>query len=774
MINPDLGTPESHSTDPAPSEHHDSLETHESHEVMVLSDNDTIVQLLTEEAKAQRDNVRATLKLLEDEGAVPFVARYRKEITGNLSEAQIRVIDERRRFYSDLLHRRETIINTIGGQGLLTPELRASIEETLDRTRLEDIYLPYRPKRRTRAALAMEKGVEPLARAIYQQNEHQTIESLWAAADTYVSEERGVANRDEVLAAAQDIIAEWIADDAELRQAIRDLMVSEGAVRAQLKPPRAQASTEGAGEESVPDPRNAARAAQKAERSAQKAREREEAIARYRSYHGFRESVRAIPSHRILAIRRGAREEILTYGIEADHEKAIGLLRPHVVVEARTASGQVVEAALQDAYQRLMKPSIENEVKQMLRRKADGEAIRVFSENLESLLMAPPAGALVVLGIVPGFRTGCKVAVVDTTGTLLDHATIYPVDPRSDEKGSEKILVNLIERHRVGAIAIGNGTASRETHSFVRRLISRRGTPNIFSMVVNEAGASVYAASEEGREEFPDLDVTVRAAVSIARRLQDPLAELVKIDPRSLGIGQYQHDIDQKRLRQSLHDTVESAVNHVSVDLNSGSVALLRYVAGLDQALAEAIVKRREEVGAFRTREDLLTVSGITPRKFEQAAGFVRVRDGENALDTAGVHPESYGVVDTLAATVGTDVPTLLNNPDRLGAVDRPAFAAHNGVGVHTLADVLHELAHPNRDPREKFVIPEFREDVQKIDDLQVGMELEGTVTNVANFGAFVDIGVHQDGLVHVSELSTRFVQDPREVAKVGDIVKVR
>lgn len=761
-----------------------------------VAENAVIVGLLCKEIKARPEQVQATLALLEDENTVPFIARYRKEVTGNLDEPRIRMLEERRHYFTDLLARRGTVISTIESQGLLTPELRASIEGCLDRTRLEDLYLPYRPKRRTRAMIAVERGLEPLARQIYQQSQAETVESLNEKAEALVSEERGVANQEEAFAGARDVIAEWISEDAELRGMLRDFMFREGEVRSRLRTPKPNENGTPAGEgapagtpEAVSEEAEAAaapaaapgdaqkmdeKARSKAARAAQKQREREEALARYRIYHDFHESVRTIPSHRILAIRRASREEILTYSIEVDNDRALGLLRPQVVMDPESPYAPHVEAALQDAYHRLMKPSIENEVKQSLRKQADTEAIRVFTENLENLLMTPPAGSLVVMGIDPGFRTGCKIALVDTAGKVLDHATIYPNEPRNDEKGSEKVLVNLIERHGVGAIAIGNGTASRETHAFVRRLIAKRSGTGLFCVVVNESGASVYSASPEARDEFPDLDVSVRGAISIARRLQDPLAELVKIDPRSLGVGQYQHDIDQKRLRQALHDTVESCVNRVGVDLNSASPALLRYVAGLDEAMAEAIVKRRDNDGLFRIRQDMAGVAGISDRSFQQAAGFLRIRDGVQALDNTGVHPESYGVVDLLAKALGIEVAILLHTPDQLSGLDRQKFMEESGVGPFTLNDIVEELKRPGRDPRDKFVVPEFREDVQDLKDLTDGMELEGTVTNVANFGAFVDIGVHQDGLVHVSELSHRFVQDPREVVRVGDIVKVR
>ena len=756
-------------------------ESQEPTEDIPISGENDIVRILSQEIKGNVEQVRATLALLEEGATVPFIARYRKEATGNLNEVQIRILDDRRRYFSDLLARRATIIRTIESQGLLTTELRTSIETCLDRTRLEDLYLPYRPKRRTRAMVAIEKGLEPLARVIYQQGDHCTATLLNEQADQLIDLEKGLANRDEVFAGVRDIIAEWIAEDADLRQLVRDLMFREGEVRSKVRAPRATEGAEGAaevpaspsapGEERPMDEKARARAV----RAAQKAKEREEALARYRIYHDFHESVRTIPSHRVMAIRRAAREEILTYNIEVESERALQMLRPHLLVNPSSAPAQHIEVALVDAYHRLLKPSIETEVKQALRKQADNEAIRVFTENLENLLMTPPAGSLVVMGLDPGFRTGCKVAIVDTTGKLLDQATIYPTEPRNDERGAEKVLNSLIDRYGVGAIAIGNGTASRETHSFIRRMLARRtANTGLFAMVVNEAGASVYSASEEAREEFPDLDVTIRGAVSIARRLQDPLAELVKIDPRSLGVGQYQHDIDQKRLRQGLHDTVESCVNRVGVDLNTASVALLRYVAGVNERVAQAIVKRRDNDGPFRKRTDVLQVTGVGPKTFEQAAGFLRIRDGAVPLDNTGVHPESYPIVDAIVKSLGIDVELLIHTPDKVSQVNKEAIIEETQVGGFTLADILDELGKPGRDPREKFVVPEFREDVHRLEDLTTGMELEGTVTNVANFGAFVDIGVHQDGLVHVSELSHRFVQDPREVVRVGDIVKVR
>ena len=668
----------------------------------------------------------AAIALLDEGATVPFIARYRKEATGNLDEVRIREIQDKAEYFRGLEERRETVLRTIGEQGKLTPELKARIAAALEKNELEDLYLPYRPKRRTKASMAREKGYEPLAQYLWDQ----------------VAGGRGLAEyaatfgpAEEALEGARHIIAEWIGERAEFRKAVRAMMAAEGTVVSR--------AVEGAA-----DPEG-----------------------KFKMYAAFGEPVSKIPSHRMLAIRRGANEGVLAFDIEMDRRKPLAWLRTRVL----RAPGEWtphLERAMDDSYDRLLNPSIQTEVRQELKERSDAEAIRVFGENLQNLLLAPPAGTLTVLALDPGIRTGCKIAVVDDTGKFLESAVVYPFEPRNDRAGSVKTLAALIERHRVQAIAIGNGTASRETAALVADFLRETGR-KIFSVTVSESGASVYSASEIAREEFPDLDLTVRGAISIARRLQDPLAELVKVDAKSIGVGQYQHDVDQRRLKQSLEATVESCVNRVGVDLNTASWALLRYVAGITERTARRVVAHRDEKGRFRSRAELMKVAGFGPKTFEQAAGFLRIRGGDNPLDMTAVHPESYPVVQKMAASLGAAVSDLIARPELIEKLKLEGFATET-VGMYTLGDIREELRKPGRDPREKFAAPQWREDVREIGDLKPGMKLEGVVTNVTRFGAFVDVGVHQDGLVHVSELANRFVKDPSEVVKAGQIVKVQ
>jgi uncharacterized protein len=690
-------------------------------------------------AVAQQANVPlkglvATIELLDGGATVPFIARYRKEVTGNLDEVQIRSIQEKLEYFRELEDRRQTVLQSIDQQGKLTAELRARIETVLEKNELEDLYLPFKPKRRTKASIAREKGLEPLAQYLWNQIPGEL--PLEALAATFLSEEKGVSSSAEALEGARHIVAEQVSEDPEIRKAIRALMMTEGVV--------ASRAIEG-----VDDPEG-----------------------KYKMYAGFREPASKIPSHRMLAIRRGAKEGFLTFEIELDRDRALKWIRAHVV----RAGGDWVphlEQAIEDSYDRLLNPSIQTEVRLELKQRSDEEAIKVFRENLENLLLAPPAGMLTVLAIDPGIRTGCKIAVVDDTGKFLDHAVIYPLEPRNDLAGAVRTLATLIGRHGVRAIAIGNGTGSRETDGFVRDFLRQAKLDGVFSVVVSESGASVYSASDMARQEFPDLDLTVRGAISIARRLQDPLAELVKIDPKSIGVGQYQHDVDQRKLKQSLEATVESCVNRVGVDLNTASWALLRYVAGINERTAQKIVEFRNENGRFRSRLQLMAVPGFGPKTFEQAAGFLRIRGGDNPLDMTAVHPESYPVVERIAQSLGISVPELIASPQLIEKVRLEEFQTET-VGLYTLGDIREELRKPGRDPREKFVAPQWREDVKELSDLSPGMVLEGTVTNVTKFGAFVDIGVHHDGLVHVSEISHRFIKEPSEAVKAGQIVKVQ
>ncbi len=672
----------------------------------------------------------ATIELLDEGGTVPFIARYRKEVTGNLDEVQIRDIEEKLSYFRELEDRRAMILRTIEEQGKLTDELRDRILATLDRNELEDLYLPYKPKRRTKATIAREKGLEPLA--LYLWTQEPGTQSLAALAATFISPERGVANGEEALEGARHIVAEMISENADFRKALRQMMFDEAWI--------VSAKVEGANDEQD----------------------------KFKMYYEYREPVAKIPSHRMLAIRRGETENILYFNIELDSERPLAYLKSKVLKQPGDWTPHL-ELAVQDCYKRLLNLSIQSEVRLELKQRADLEAIKVFRENLENLLLAPPAGQLAVLGIDPGIRTGCKIAVVDETGKFLDHSVIYPHQPKNDHIGSARILKELMAKYNVRAIAIGNGTASRETDSFVRDFFKAQSLDGVFSVMVNESGASIYSASDIARQEFPDLDLTVRGAISIARRLQDPLAELVKIDPKSIGVGQYQHDVDQGQLQKSLEAVIESCVNRVGVDLNTASWALLRYVAGVSERTAQKIVEYRNEKGKFRSRVQVMAVSGVGPKTFEQAAGFLRIRGGENPLDSTAVHPESYPVVQQIAKANGISMEELIQKPELLNRVNKEDLS----VGVYTLKDILEELKKPGRDPRDKFVAPKFDEGVKELADLKPGMTLEGVVTNVTKFGAFVDVGVHQDGLVHISELSNRYIKDPGEAVKVGQIVKV-
>ncbi|MDX1979799.1 MAG: Tex family protein [Bryobacteraceae bacterium] len=676
----------------------------------------------------------ATIELLDEGGTVPFVARYRKEATGNLDEVQIRNVQDRLEYFRELEERRATVLQSIQEQGKLTEELRKKIAAAMEKNELEDLYLPYKPKRRTKASIARERGLEPLAGFLWAQAPGE--QPLRDFAATFINPENEITSADEALEGARHIIAEMVSENAEFRKKVRQMMAEQGVVASRRI-------------EGVEDPEQ-----------------------KYTSYYEFREPVTKIPSHRMLAIRRGAKEGILHFEIELEPAGPVAYLQSQVLRGEGECAGHLREA-VEDSYQRLLNPSIQTEVRLELKDRSDEEAIKVFRENLENLLLSPPAGMLSVIGIDPGIRTGCKVAVVDNTGKFLEHTVIYPHEPRNDMAGAVKTLASLIARHNAQAIAIGNGTASRETAGFVGDFLKQAGLSKVFSVVVNEAGASVYSASDVARQEFPDLDLTVRGAISIARRLQDPLAELVKVDPKSIGVGQYQHDVDQRRLKQGLEATVESCVNRVGVDLNTASVPLLRHVSGLTDRTASNIVEFRNQHGRFRNRQQLLEVAGLGPKTFQLAAGFLRIRGGDNPLDITAVHPESYPIVSRIAESLKVSVEELISKPQLVENVDIQAFRTEE-AGTYTLSDIKEELRKPGRDPRDTFQLPSFRDDVKDLADLQPGMQLEGVVTNVTRFGAFVDVGVHQDGLVHVSELSNRFIKDPSEVVKAGQIVKVR
>lgn len=671
----------------------------------------------------------ATITLLDEGGTVPFIARYRKEATGALDEVKIRDIEEKLDYFRDLLSRRETILASISEQQKLTDELRQKIESTLDKGELEDLYLPYRPKRRTKATIARERGLEPLAEYLWSQQ--IAAQSLLEFAATFIDEGKQVTNIGEALDGARHIVAERIAETAEVRKALRQLLHDEGVI------------------------------------VSRKVTDAVDAQEKFKMYYDYREPVKTIPSHRMLAIRRGEAESVLYFLIEVDPLRATGIIRRHILGPEGDWTAQL-DLAIEDSWSRLLTSSIQSELRLELKKRSDLDAIQVFRDNLNNLLLAPPAGPISVLGVDPGLRTGCKIAVVDETGKFLAHDVIYPHTGQTSK--ANQTLAHLVRQHQVRAIAIGNGTASRETDAFVRDFLAEQHLTDIFKVMVSESGASIYSASDVARQEFPDLDLTVRGAISIARRLQDPLSELVKVDPKSIGVGQYQHDVDQRQLQQSLAATIESCVNKVGVDLNTSSWTLLRYVAGITERMALNIVQFRDENGRFTSRTQLKKVAGVGAKTFEQAAGFLRIRGGSQPLDSTAVHPESYALVEQIAANLGAPTEQIIANPQLLDHVDRSKFAA----GVFTFNDILEELRKPGRDPRDKFVAPTFHEGVRELADVQPDMVLEGVVTNVTKFGAFVDIGVHQDGLVHISELSNRYIKDPNDAVKAGQIVKVK
>ena len=683
---------------------------------------------IARELNLRQQQVTATAALLEEGSTVPFIARYRKEATGSLDEVAITAIRDRLAQLADLDERRDSIIKSLEERGLLTDELRGQLDAAETMAVLEDIYLPYRPKRRTRATIAREKGLEPLAAILLAQDARDPA----AEAAAFVNAEKGVESVEDALAGARDIIAESVSEDQHARAALRELFATKGTFRSKV----------GAG--------------------------KEEEGAKYRDYFDWEEPIATAPSHRVLAMLRGDKEMCLLVRLLPPEDDAIALL-DRQFVKAANAAAEQVKLAIRDGYKRLLEPSMETEIRHDAKKRADAKAIRVFAENLRELLLAPPLGGKRVLAIDPGFRTGCKTACLDAQGKLVHHETIYPTMSEKGAAEAAKTVVSLCERFQIEAIAIGNGTASRETELFVRKL-DVPGKPII--VMVNESGASVYSASEAAREEFPDQDVTVRGSVSIGRRLMDPLAELVKIDPKSIGVGQYQHDVDQTDLKRSLDDVVSSCVNAVGVEVNTASKQLLTYVSGLGPQLAGNIVKHRDENGAFSSRAALRKVPRLGPKAFEQAAGFLRVRDAEHPLDASAVHPESYGIVEKMAADLGCSVADLMRDESLRRKIDLNRYVTDK-AGLPTLTDIMAELAKPGRDPRQKFEAFSFAEGVNKIEDVKPGMRLPGVVTNVTAFGAFVDIGVHQDGLVHISQLADRFVKNPSDVVKVHQKVMV-
>ena len=673
--------------------------------------------------------VAATAELLEGGATIPFIARYRKEVTGSLDEVAVTAIRDRLNQLKELDDRRESIIKSLEERELLTDELKEKIMKAETMAVLEDIYLPYRPKRRTRATIAREKGLEPLAEMIFAQD--PSVDPA-AEAEAFVDQSRGVESAEDALAGARDIIAEWVSEEQTARARIRELFSGKGFFQTKVL------------------------------------KDKEEEGRKFEDYFDWQEPVAKAPSHRILAMRRGAREGFLRLQVIASEEQALQILE-RLFVKGQSACSAQVKEAVADSYKRLLSPSMETEILAVTKLRADEEAIRVFAENLRQLLLAPALGQKNVLAIDPGFRTGCKVVCLDRQGQLKHSDVIFPHQSGKLAASDAAKTASLCELFDIEAIAIGNGTASRETEAFIRNIKFARDIPVI---MVNESGASIYSASQVAREEFPDQDVTVRGSVSIGRRLMDPLAELVKIDPKSIGVGQYQHDVDQSLLKHGLDDVVISCVNNVGVEVNTASKQLLTYVSGLGPQLAQNIIDYRNENGPFKSRKELKKVHRLGAKAFEQAAGFLRIRDAVNPLDSSAVHPESYHVVDTMAADVGCSVSEMMKDKSLRVKVRLQNYVSDT-VGLPTLNDIMQELAKPGRDPRKQFEIFSFAEGVNKIEDLKVGMKLPGIVTNVTNFGAFVDIGVHQDGLVHISQLSDRYVKDPSDIVKVQQKVTV-
>jgi len=690
--------------------------------------NEVHIQKIAAELQVQPRQVLSTAKLFAEGATVPFIARYRKEATGSLDEVAITTIRERMLSLAELDQRRDAILKSLAERNLLTDELKASVQQAENLTALEDVFQPYRPKRRTRAIIAREQGLEPLADILFHQ---QSTALPDAEAARFVQADKGVADTAAALAGARDILAERFSDDATARAQLRDLFWREGVVKSKVMS------------------------------------DRQEAAAKFKDYFDWHEPVARIPSHRLLAIRRGETEGFLMLRMAVPEESALLILEPLFVTGTGPAAEQV-RLAVQDGYKRLLGSAMEVELRLETKKRADAEAIRVFAENLRELLLTSPLGRKSVLAIDPGFRTGCKVVCLDQQGKLLHNDVIYPTAASSTEvREAAEAVLSMVKKYQIEAIAIGNGTASRETETFVKML--KLAIPVV---MVNESGASIYSASEVAREEFPNHDVTVRGAVSIGRRLMDPLAELVKLDPKSIGVGQYQHDVDQPALKRSLDDVVISCVNVVGVEVNSASKQLLAYVSGLGPALAANIVNYRNEHGPFKSRAELKRVPRLGEKAFEQAAGFLRIRDGEQPLDASAVHPESYDLVARMAKDLNCSVNDLMRDARLRQTIQLPKYVTET-VGLPTLNDILGELAKPGRDPRQKFEVFAFQNGVEKLEDLKPGMKLPGIVTNVTAFGAFVDIGVHQDGLIHVSQLADRFVKDPSEVVKVAQRVTV-
>jgi uncharacterized protein len=701
------------------------------------SSMDPILQRLQNEFNLKTFQVENTVKLIDDGNTIPFIARYRKEMTGELNDQVLRELYDRLVYLRNLESRKEEVKRLIGEQEKLTDEIAESITRAQTLQEVEDIYRPFRPKRRTRATVAKEKGLEPLAKILLAQNLYDgNIETI---VQPYIDPEKEVNTVEDALNGAMDIIAEIISDNAEYRKQIRNMTYRHGTL-------------------------------------VSKAAKEEDSV--YNMYYDFKEPVSKIAKHRVLAIDRGEKEAFLNVSIDISEEKIIDYLVKETISVKRSITTEYVEKAVEDAYKRLIKPSIEREIRSELTDEAQEQAIKVFAANLKNLLLQPPVKGKVVLGLDPAYRTGCKIAVLDETGKVLETAVIYPTPPQNKVEEAKQVLKGLITKYNVDIISIGNGTASKESEIFVADLIKELDR-EVYYMVVSEAGASVYSASKLGAEEFPNFDVALRSAVSIGRRLQDPLAELVKIDPKAIGVGQYQHDMNQKRLGEALNGVVEDCVNSVGVDLNTASPSLLQYISGISGAVAKNIVAYREENGKFVNRKQLLEVKKLGPKAFEQCAGFLRIPGGDNVLDNTSVHPESYGAAEKLLQMTGYTLEDVRANnikdlQDKVAQLDIKQLSEELGIGIPTLRDIVNELLKPGRDPRDELPKPVLMSDVLHIEDLKPDMILTGTVRNVIDFGAFVDIGVHQDGLVHISQLSDKYVKHPMDVVAVGDIVKVK
>ena len=696
------------------------------------------IQIIADELNLAKSIASKVISLFAEGNTVPFVARYRKEVTGSLDEVILRKIEERHIYLRELIERKETVTKTIIDQGKMSPELEKTIRNCLSKTELEEIYLPFKPKRRTRATIAREKGLEPLSLKILKmEDDFDPVNSATESMSGF----KEVESVEEALAGARDIISETLSENADYRIIVYKQMHGVGQYTSKVK------------------------------------KEYKEKNTKYNMYYDYRHAVDTISSHNMLGLRRAENEGVITFTIEVPDEEILMKLRNSIIGHKKNKSANIVLEAIEDSYNRLMKTSIISRTRLENKDKADEEAIETFASNLSNLLLAPPGGGLNIVGIDPGFRTGCKIVALDNTGKLLDDAVIYPTEPRKDFEGSARLLYSWFNKYNIELVAIGNGTGSRETDKFAHWALNQDEAnefkKKIKVVIVNESGASIYSASEVAAREFPNKDITVRGAVSIARRLQDPLAELVKIDPKSIGVGQYQHDVQQKSLKKKLDDVVEDCVNYVGVDVNTASKELLSYVAGISGSLAENIVNYRNENGLFSSRKQFLKVNKLGPKAFEQCAGFMRIRNSANLLDNSAVHPESYYIVDAIAESLQKKPSEIIGSEELVEALDPQTFVSEK-AGLPTITDILEELKKPGRDPRKQFVTATFDDSINEIEDLESGMVLEGTVTNVANFGAFVDIGVHQDGLVHISEIANKFVKDIKGHVSVGDIVKVK